>query len=413
MNLPLFIAGRYIFAKKSTHAINLISIISGMGIFVGTAALIIILSVFNGFEKIAISMFGSFSPDVLISPRQGKFFDPDSAQFKKLNHQSGILYLVRSLEEKALLKEGKSQYIATVRGLDTDFIKTHRLDSLMIEGSLMLQDRNLDLCVLGSGVQSKLSVSVKGLKPISVFAPRKGTGAGSEISSEDFNREEIYPSGAFSAGQDFDDHLVLTSLRFVRKLLGEPKRISALQVYLKPGVSVEDFKSEAKIILKNNYFIQDRFEQNEVLFKVLNSEKWAVYLMLTFILSIAVFNIMGSLTMLVIEKKRDISILSTLGAPSSSIQTIFLMEGMIISLLGTVLGLIIGYVFCLLQAHYGFITIGESHSFAVTSYPVVVKPLDFVYVFFTVFSISLLASFLASRQSIQDSLTIREQLTVN
>lgn len=416
MNLPFFFAGRYMFAKKSTQAINLISGISGLGVFVGTAALIIILSVFNGFEKIAISMFGSFSPDLLISPAKGKLFNPDSMKFSNIAHNPKIKWFIRVLQEKALLKEGKSQYIATLRGLDSNFEKTHALDSLMIDGKMILQEKNIDFCVLGAGVQAKLSANIHSLESISVYAPRHEDGADQGLSIEDFNRLEIYPSGAFSAGEDYDNHLVLTSLRFIRKLLNQPKKVSSIQVYTNEGSSIKELQGEIHKELGTNFLVQDRFEQNEVLFKVLNSEKWAVYLMLTFILAIAVFNIMGSLTMLVIEKKRDISVLSSLGANSKTIQSIFLVEGMIISAIGTLFGLIIGYIFCALQLKYGFITIGggsESHSFAAGIYPVVLKPLDFLYVFLTVFSIAFFASYLASRQSRQDSLTIKEQLTIH
>lgn len=413
MNLPFFIAGRYLFAKKSTQAINLISFISGLGIFVGTAALIIILSVFNGFEKIAISMFSSFSSDLIILPERGKVFDPDSIQFRRLEKEPEIKYAVKALEEKVLLKQDKSQYIANLRGLDSNFVKTHSLDSLITVGKLILEDKNLDLSVLGSGVQARLSANAQSLQSISVFAPQKSNPSQNDISEESFNRMEFYPSGAFSAGEDYDDHLVLTSLRFMRKLIGEPQKISSLQLYLKPETNLEKFKYKVKEILGPFYRVQDRYEQNEIQFKTLNSEKWAVYLMLTFALIIVVFNIMGSLTMLVLEKKRDISILSSLGASNQTIQFIFLLEGMIISFLGTLLGLTAGFIFNALQMKYGFIGIGESHSFAMNSYPIVMKPLDFVYVFLTVFSISLIASFLASRQSQQDALTIKDQLTVH
>jgi lipoprotein-releasing system permease protein len=413
MNLPVFIAGRYLFAKKSTQAINLISFISGLGIFVGTAALIIILSVFNGFEKIAISMFSSFSSDLILIPRQGKFFDPDSSRFLKLEKRPEIRYSVKMLEEKVLLKQNNSQYIASLRGLDSNFVKTHSLDSLLTFGNMVLEDKNMDFCILGSGVQARLSAGSQSAEMISVYAPRKNNDSGNEISAEDFNRMEFYPSGAFSAGEDFDDHLVLTSLRFMRKLIGEPQKVSAIQLYLQPGVDQDQFERKVKEWMGPSYFVKNRFEQNEVQFKTLNSEKWAVYLMLTFALVIVVFNIMGSLTMLVLEKKTDISVLSSLGASYGTIQSIFLLEGMIISLFGTLLGMGAGLLFDFLQMKYGFIGIGDSHSFAMSSYPIVIKPLDFLYVFLTVFSISFFASFLASRQSRQDALTLKEQLTLH
>ncbi len=413
MNLPFFIARRYIFAKKSTQAINLISGISGFGIFIGTAALIIILSVFNGFEKIAISMFGSFTPDLLIKAKTGKFFDLPERQIQTITKIKGVDYAIKSLEEKALLKLNQSQYIATIRGLDTNFVKTGALDRRMVEGKMILENKSYDYGVLGAGVQAKLGANIRSPEAITVFAPSNNINSEGGLSKDDFNRLFIYPSGVFSAGEDYDEHLVLVPIRFARKLLNEPKRISFLGIYFNPGIDIATKQKQISESLGNAFSVKNSFEQNEVQFKVLNSEKWAVYLILTFTLTIIVFNIMGSLTMLVMEKKKDISILSSMGASKGSIESIFLIEGMIISLMGTLLGLLVGYVFSVLQIKYGFIKIGENGSFTSDSYPIVIKALDYGIVFCTVLLISFLASFLAARQSRQNSLTIKEQLTVH
>ncbi len=401
MNVSFFIAKRYLISKKSTNAINIISLISVCGIFIGTAALIIILSVFNGFQGIAVSMYNSFSPELKIEPRLGKTFDPDSAGFKRIAALSPVRLVVSTLEEKASLVYNNRSTIVLLRGLSPEFEKSRALDTMMIDGKLMLQDGAVDLCLLGAGIQYRLAVQTKSMEPITVYSPmRHSTGLlPGQIPS--LNMLDLYPEGVFSIQQDYDDEYVLTSLRFMRRLLNEPRRVTSLDLYLQKKTDPGAAKAAVGAITGNTFTVKDRFEQNETLFKVLNSEKWAVFLILSFILVIAVFNVMGSLTMLVIEKEKDIGILSGMGAPVQLIRNIFLTEGLLISLSGALGGLLAGLVFCLLQQRFGFISIGNARSFVVDSYPVILKWKDFVYVFLTVFSISFIASWLAARQSVK------------
>ena len=346
-------------------------------------------------------MYNSFSPELKIEPRLGKTFDPDSAGFKRIAALSAVRLVVSTLEEKASLVYDNRSTIVLLRGLSPEFEKSHALDTMMIDGKLMLQDGAVDLCLLGAGIQYRLAVQTKSMEPITVYSPmRHSTGLlPGQIPS--LNRLDLYPEGVFSIQQDYDDEYVLTSLRFMRRLLNEPRRVTSLDLYLQKKTDPGAAKSAVGAITGNTFTVKDRFEQNETLFKVLNSEKWAVFLILSFILVIAVFNVMGSLTMLVIEKEKDIGILSGMGAPMRLIRNIFLTEGLLISLSGALGGLLAGLVFCLLQQRFGFISIGNARSFVVDSYPVILKWKDFVYVFLTVFSISFIASWLAARQSVK------------
>lgn len=401
MNVSFFIARRYLISKKSTNAINIISLISVCGIFIGTAALIIVLSVFNGFQGIAVSMYNSFSPELKIEARLGKTFDPDTAGRIRIEKLPGVKLLVSSLEEKASLVYNGRSTIVMLRGLSPGFEKSHALDTMMIDGKLRLEEGPVDLCLLGAGVQYRLSVQTKSMEPITVYSPMRHSTGLLPGQIPQLSQLNLYPEGVFSIQQDYDDEYVLTSIRFMRKLLNEPVRVSSIDLYLDKGADLEAVKAKIKSVTGSAYLVRDRFEQNELLFKVLNSEKWAVFLILSFILMIAVFNVMGSLTMLVIEKEKDISILSGMGASMQLIRNIFLTEGLLISLSGALGGLGVGLVVCLLQQHFGFVSIGTGKTFVVDAYPVVLKWHDFLNVFITVFSISFIASWLAALQSVR------------
>lgn len=331
----------------------------------------------------------------------GKTFDPDSAGIKKITRLKPVRLVVSALEEKASLVYNTRSTIVLLRGLSPEFEQSHALDTMMVDGKIKLEDGVADLALLGAGVQYRLAVQTKSLEPMTVYSPMRHSASLLPGQAPALNRLDLFPEGVFSIQQDYDDEYVLTSLRFMRNLLNEPHRLSSLGLYLRPGVDLELVKKQVKEIAGPAFTVKDRYEQNQTLFKVLNSEKWAVFLILSFILMIAVFNVMGSLTMLVIEKEKDISILSGMGASKELVRSIFLTEGLMISLSGAIGGLLIGLIFCLLQQHFGFISIGNAKSFVVDSYPVILKWKDFLYVFLTVFSISFIASWLAAGQSVK------------
>ena len=402
MNTPFYIARRYLFAKKSTNAINIISAISVVGVFVGSAALIIILSVFNGFEEVVLKMFNTITPQIVISPAQGKTFDPNSAYFNKLRADKGIYSYTEVLSENALLRYNDKQSVGLVKGVSTDYLKNKNLDSITIDGEFKQENRSLNYAVIGSAIQTFLMVNTTDpFNPLQVFSPKKKSNqTGSINPADDFTILSIPVSGVFEVQQDFDN-VAIVPLRFARKLLEEPVKISSIEINLNKGVDPDKFKVAIENEIGKEFEIKDRIQQNKVLYNILGSEKWAVYIILTFILIIAIFNIIGSLTMLVIDKLKDIAILSSLGAGKTLIKRIFLFEGMMITMAGCISGLIIGLVFCLLQQKFGWIKMSQDNLVITNAYPVALKWKDFLLVFLTVSVFSFMASALSSNLSVK------------
>lgn len=409
MNTSFYIAKRYLFSKKSVNAINFISGISMLGVFVGSAALIIILSVFNGFENIVLSMYNTFSPELRIESLKGKTFDPSDTGFSSLKNDPRIVNYTEVLQEKALVRYGKSQSIALVKGVSEGYMKGRTgLDSVISSGSFTLWNRGQDMAVIGSAIQNYLSVNLNDeFRSLDVYSPRKG-GANSINPADEFNVRSIYPSGVFSVQQEFDNTMIVP-IRFARELLGEDKLISYVEINALAGIVTEDLQKEIETLLGKNFVVKNRSQQNQLLYKILNSEKWAIFLILTFVLIIAIFNIIGSLTMLVIDKRKDIAILSSLGANNQLIRGIFFIEGMMISMLGCIAGMLAGLVFIILQQQYGFIEMSGTN-LMIDSYPVGIKPTDFILVFGTVLLVSLAASGISSRLSVKNSVNLREDL---
>ncbi len=409
MNTSFYIAKRYLFSKKSVNAINFISGISMLGVFVGSAALIIILSVFNGFEGIVLSMYNSFSPELRIETLEGKTFDPSGAQFEALKKDEKVITYTEVLQEKALIRYGKSQSIALIKGVSEEYIKANsNLDSAISSGSFSLTDGGEDFAVIGASIQNYLSVNPNDdFRSLEVYSPKKGA-ANSLNPADEFNVFSIYPSGVLAVQQEFDD-LVIVPIRFARKLLGEEKRVSFIELKTRSGISVDDFQNEIERSLGKSFLVKNRSQQNQLLYKILNSEKWAIFLILTFVLIIAIFNIIGSLTMLVIDKRKDIAILSSLGADNDLIRGIFFLEGMMISMLGCLTGMMAGLLFCIFQQQFGFIKM-SGVNLMIDAYPIVIKWTDFILVFGTVLLVSLIASAISSRLSVKNTNYLREDL---
>lgn len=394
MNLPLFIAKRYLFSKKSFNAINIISLVSVCGVTVVTAALVVILSVFNGLEEVVVSLYNAFEPDIRIMPAEGKTIDAAEFPKTKVLEIPGVNAYCEVIEENALLKYKDKQYIARVKGVDSSFIRMTGIDTMMRRGELLLQDGETNFAVLGLGVEYYLSASLRDyINPIEIFVPKRGR-KGSLNPAEAFTVKSIFPSGVFSIQMEYDQKYVLVPKRFAASLLGYENKISHVEISLKPAADNESVKSELKTLLGNSYTVKDRFEQHELFYKILKSEKWAVYLILTFILMIAIFNITGSLMMLILDKKKDIGILRNMGAETSLLQKIFVSEGMMISLSGAVAGLFLGFAVCAAQQYFGLVKLTGSGSFVVDAYPVKMHAPDFIYIFLTVFAIGFIASWL-------------------
>lgn len=411
MNTALYIARRYLFAKKSTNAINIISAISMVGVLVGSAALIIILSVFNGFEEMVLKMFNSITPQVVVTPAKGKTFNPNTAYFNQLRKDEKVYSFTEVLSENALVRYDTKQTPAMIKGVSNDFLKNKSLDTIMVEGTFVLENRvGQPQAVLGSALQAFLSVNpADPFEQLQIYSPKKGTQGNSVNPLDDFTMLSVPPAGIFEVQQDFDN-LLIVPLSFARELLGESTEVSSIEINVNTGVDAEAFKKKVENDLGSSYVVKNRIEQNQALYNVLGSEKWMVYIILTFILIIAIFNIIGSLTMLVIDKQKDISVLSSLGAGKKLIKRIFLAEGMMITLTGCIFGVLIGLIFCLLQQHFGWVKMGDANFMFSNAYPIALKWKDFVLVFATVSFFSFIAAGLASNLSVKKIDRINQDL---
>jgi lipoprotein-releasing system permease protein len=410
LNTSVYIAKRYLFSRKKMHAVNIISGISMLGVFIGSAALVIILSVFNGLEKVILSLYNNFTSEVRIEPAQGKTFDPNTPYFNALHRSAKVLSYTEVLQEKALIRYGDRQVIGTVMGVSDDFLKNPLLDSTIIPGagSFTLKTSNNNYAVIGSTVQSNLGVNINNPNALmQIYSPRRSALASLNPLNE-FVVREIGASGIFSIQQDFDN-IVVTPLEFTRDLLDEPKMVSAIQINFKKGTEIDDMQEDIQEKLGDIYLVKNRNEQNTLLYKTLRTERWAVFAILIFVLIIATFNIVGSLTMLVIDKKKDIAILTSLGANKMLIQGIFFFEGMLISLFGCIAGIVIGLLFCILQQKFGMIKINSEMS-VVDAYPIDLKVADFGLVFLTVLAVAVIASGISARISVKGLDEIKQDL---
>lgn len=379
MKLSLYIAKRYLFAKKSRNAINVISAVSVAGVAVGTMALIIVLSVFNGLEKLVSSIFNTFDPDIKITASEGKTFIPDTSRLRLLSEIDGVACYSLTLEENALVKYGERQFIATVKGVDENYSEVTEIKNSMWEGEFILEAENgRPYAVPGLGVSSFLGIRVNFITPLSLYVPRKSGGSG--LSAENaFNKKYIFPSGIFEVEKDYDSKYIYIPIEFARELTESEDAVSAVEVKFDEKADTRSIQRSITRVYGEEFLIRNRYEQQEIFYKVMRSERLAIFLILTLILVIASFNIIGSLTMLIIEKKRDIEILRSLGADNDLIRKIFIFEGWMISVSGAATGLILGFLICWLQQTFGLVKL-QSESLIMDAYPVVMKLKDFIIV---------------------------------
>jgi lipoprotein-releasing system permease protein len=390
------------------HAINVISGISMLGVFVGSAALFIILSAFNGLEKVILSLYSNFTPELRIEPRLGKTFDPNTPYFTSLHKDARVFSYTEVLQEKALMRYGDNQFIGTIEGVSDDFLRNKELDSTIQNGSFTLHAGGQDYAVIGATVQARLGVNINDkMSGMQIYSPsRKATASSNPLN--EFVVRNINPSGVFSVQQDFDD-IIVTPIAFARDLLDEPVEVSAINLNFKKGTRLNKVEQEIADKLGDKFVIKNRMVQNAGLYKTLNYERWSIYMILTFVVIIAIFNIIGSLTMLVMDKQKDIAILTSLGGGKLMIQGIFFFEGMMISLIGCVAGIVAGALFCLAQQHYGMIKMGSKLT-VMDAYPVAIKFIDFIIVFLTVAIIAVIASGISARLSVKRLEEIKHEL---
>lgn len=380
MNTPLYIARRYLFSKKSHNIINIISGISVLGFTVGTAALIVVLSVFNGFESIVVKLFNTFNAEIQITPKNGKTFDVTTLSENEIKKIPGVIYLTDVIEENALLKYKDKQFIATIKGVNPDYNKMTGLDTMLVDGKFILQNDSNNYALVGEGVAYNLGLQLNDyLNPLEIYVPRREN-VSMTNPLEAFNTEVLFPSGIISVQQDFDVKYVIIPLRFARRLLNYTNEVTSVELGLKPGANTDEVQKQVEKIAGDKFSVKNRFQQQELLYKIMKSEKWAIILILSFILLVATFNIIGTLTMLIIDKKKDIAILWSMGADKSLIRKIFFAEGMMITFFGAFLGLGIGVLICWLQMKFGFVTMPEDGTFVITEYPVEMRGFDFLLV---------------------------------
>jgi lipoprotein-releasing system permease protein len=339
-------------------------------------SLVIVLSVMNGFENIITQMYNSFNPDIRIETVKGKTIDVAEFPLSKLKKIDGIVNYSEIIEENALIRYKNKQQIVVIKGVDDNFEKVSEIKSKIVEGKFLLKNQQADFMVLGYGIYDNLEIQLNDYKSqISIYIPKRDK----EISldpSQAFNNEQIFAIGAFSIQQDFDTKYVIVPLRLAKKLLNYESEISAIELSIDKNKNVENIQQEIKQLIGDNYTIKNRYQQEEMLYKIIKSEKIAIFLILSFIILIAAFNLIGSISMLILEKKQDIVILRSLGASGSLIKKIFLAEGLMISFAGAFIGIILGGIVCLLQQEFGIIRLQGSGSFIIDAYPVKIQISD-------------------------------------
>ena len=394
MNLPFYIARRYLFSKKSHNAINIISMICVCGVVVATIALVCALSVYNGFNDLVAGMFSSFDPELKITPRTGKVFDPTTSDMQKIRELPDIAFFSETLQDNALIRYHDRQDVAVVKGVDDAYQHLTMMDSALIDGNFTLQDEVADYALLGIGLSSKLGARPGFASPLELYVPKRNVKVNLSNPSSSFNWKYAYTGGVFMINQQvYDEGYMIVPLSLARELFHYDKEVSAIELKLTDKADLSSVKKQIKSILGNEFIIRDRFEQQEASFKMMQIEKWMTFLILCFILAIALFNVVGSLSMLMIEKQDDVRTLRNMGASDSLIRRIFLFEGWMISGFGALIGIVIGLVLCLLQQSFGLIKLGQTAgAFIIDAYPVRVIFTDILVAFVTVAAIGFMAA---------------------
>jgi lipoprotein-releasing system permease protein len=392
MNLSFYIARRYLLGKKSQNAINIISGISVLGITTGTMALVIVLSVFNGFDTVVKSLYNTFDPDIQISAKTGKTFSPDPATMQDLRSTPGVTAVSEIMEENVLLLYDDRQHIATIKGVDDAFNDVSGIDSMVYDGEMKLKDRNRPYAVVGQGVAYSLGIGLSFINPIFVYTIDRTSRINMAQPEESIRRDFIYPSGIFSIEQEYDSRYIICPIDFVRNLLSYHDEVTSLELKLDPAFPPEGVQKQITSLMGDGYNVKNREQQNELFYKVMRSEKWAIFLILTFILIIASFNVIGSLSMLIIDKKKDIITLRNMGAEKRLIKRIFLAEGWLISVFGSITGIFLGTVISWVQQRFGIIKLTGNGNFIIEAYPVHIEVIDILLVWVTVLLIGLLAA---------------------
>ncbi len=390
-----YIAKRYLFSKKSTNAINIISGISVVGVAVATMALVVTLSVFNGFHDLVASLFTSFDPQLKVTPVKGKSIAADDTLLMKVKQLPEILIATETVEDQALAIYGERQAMVIIKGVENNFDSLTNIRQILLgDGTFELKAAEMSYGIPGIQLAENLGLGYYYQTPLRIFAPKREGHLNMAVPTEGFVEDELYsPSVLFYVKQSkYDANYIITNIAFARNLFGQQGMLSALELRVKPDCDISDVKKKIKSIVGEQFYVKDRFEQQEDTFKIMKIEKFIAYIFLTFILIVACFNIIGSLSMLIVEKKNDITTLRNLGANDKQIARIFLFEGWMISAGGALVGIVVGLTLCWMQQTFGLIGLGRSSgSFIVDAYPVSVHFDDIVIIFITVLAVGLLA----------------------
>lgn len=405
MNLSLKIARKYLFGKRSTNAIHIITGVSILGISIGTAALILVLSVFNGFEDLIIGMLSRFNPDVKITAKVGKTFELDSTKLAQINALPGVVGVSGTLEEVAFFEYGNSQDFGIVKGVDENFAAVTGIDSTVFEGVYKLKDRQRNYAVIGGQMRSKLLVDVESpFELLNIYMAKKGKVKSLE---QPFRKRLAHPIGCFRIQQDIDGQYILVDLELTRELTQNYDKVSALEVRLDPNLNEGRTLAEMEKIMGVDFDVKNRYRQDEAFLKLMNIEKWMSFIILSLTLVLVAFNMIGSLWMIVLEKKRDISILKSMGASDRTIRNIFLHEGLLICLFGLGAGFLVAFALYFAQKMFGIVPIPDG--FVVDAYPISMRLFDLLAVGVIVLVIGFLASIPASLRAKRVPTLVREE----
>jgi lipoprotein-releasing system permease protein len=405
MNLPFQIARRYLFAKKSTNAINIITGITVFGIAIQTAAFVLVLSVFNGFEELLLQMFSNFNPEVKVMPLKGKTFDEEAINLTQLQAIAGVELISKSLEETAFFEYKDNRAFGKIKGVDSLFNAVNTIDSTIIDGRYLLQLEDMEFAVLGSRLYFDLGIDFADeFNALSVYMPKQERVGPLQ---QPFRKQFLYPMGAFSFQASIDAKYVLSSLNFAQSLLNQPNQISALELKLTPDANVEATKKAIRAVVGEAYSVKDRYEQEETFLKLMNIEKWLGFAILALVLLLVSFNLIGAMWMIVLEKRQDISILKSMGSSDQTVRNIFLYEGLLLCGIGMVIGFSVALLIYFIQRTYGIVTIPQG--FLVTAYPIAIQVWDFVAIAAAVMIVGLLASLPAAMRARRMDALVREE----
>jgi ABC-type lipoprotein release transport system permease subunit len=395
MNLPLKIAFRYFFSRRREGSFNIITIISGislLGYVVGAAALIIVLSVFNGFENLFSTLYSQFDADIQITSTVGKSFPTSQLNIAQIKNIDGVLHVNYVIEENVLVRYNGKQVLATVKGVDETYLNAVQLDTNLISGALLLQEGDTNFALIGQGLAYQLGVQPDDqFNFLTIYVPSKG-----EIdllnAENAFKRNPIFPIGVLGIQEEVDNKYILVPLRFIEPLLEKKNQVSAIEIRLRNDASMDKIRSQIEENAGDSFLVKNRFQQRDSFYKVMKSEKFISFMILLFIMMVAAFNTVGSLYMLVIEKKKDLKIFASMGLTANQARKIFMFEGIILAIFGGLVGIILGGSICWLQQEYNLINFSSSQGFIIDSYPVRINATDFLYVFLTIVGIGFITS---------------------